>query len=471
MGIGFSKQSGGKIPGYQKINIEKHKLPNVLDHIAVKYILTQNFKDLENLHNKEYCNKLVILTSKIIKDYFNDMEISVLEQRTQYGEIINKMTENQQISFITKDDFEKMQQITPLRKQRMCIGIAKFYIKIAHIFAAITKTINPKYEYTNHLGQQTTVELKEKDKLDKNIKVKYRQMSLCSRRIAALMTRQNNENGIAVKPKICSMNLKGGSVANIQNITVDDVVATDKTTIPIVEEKVLNTLKEQVKEKGQRKSLSDDIGIPELEKLYWDDYDYTTGKYTGMLPETEKLYLTDVHKFYRAFTGEKKVPTNIKRFSDIPLTDYHSDKLCLDKSHVDYTKLTQEEKNINVSWNKTHGPSKNNEYVEYAKHLSEMIKNTQTKESALKDILGEIFVYWVEKDKKKLTLNPKLNKKNLDDLVVKTRNIILELYISCEKDFKKGLGLFEKIVFSTIFKTRQRKDNHLKQMADDLKYG
>ena len=100
-----------------------------------------------------------------------------------------------------------------------------------------------------------------------------------------------------------------------------------------------------------------------------------------------------------------------------------------------------------------------------------MIKNTQTKESALKDILGEIFVYWVEKDKKKLTLNPKLNKKNLDDLVVKTRNIILELYISCEKDFKKGLGLFEKIVFSTIFKTRQRKDNHLKQMADDLKYG
>ena len=32
----------------------------------------------------------------IIKDYFNDMEISVLEQRTRYGEIINKMTENQQ---------------------------------------------------------------------------------------------------------------------------------------------------------------------------------------------------------------------------------------------------------------------------------------------------------------------------------------------------------------------------------------
>ena len=100
-----------------------------------------------------------------------------------------------------------------------------------------------------------------------------------------------------------------------------------------------------------------------------------------------------------------------------------------------------------------------------------MIKNTQNKESALKDILGEIFVYWVEKDKKKITLNPKLNTKKLDELVVKTRNIIIELYISCEKDFKKGLGLFEKIVFSTIFKTRQRKDQHLKQMAQDFKYG
>ena len=56
-------------------------------------------------------------TSKIIKDYFNDMEISVLEQRTRYGEIINKMTENQQISFITKDNFEKMQQIDQSKEE------------------------------------------------------------------------------------------------------------------------------------------------------------------------------------------------------------------------------------------------------------------------------------------------------------------------------------------------------------------
>jgi hypothetical protein len=467
MGIVFSKQSGGNTSGYEKLNTEKHKLPNILDHIAVKYILTQNFKDLENLHNKEYCNKLVILTSKIIKKYFNDTEISVLEQRTQNGAIINKMTEDKKISFITRNDFEKMQQITPLRKQRMCIGIAKFYIKIAHIFAAITKTINPLYEYTNNLGQQTTVELKEKNKLTKDFKVKFRSVNLCSRRIAALMTRQNNENGIAVKPKICSVNLKGGVNQTIPDITTQNK-ETDETTISENEEDVLNTLKKQVKSTKEIKSLSEDIGIPELEKLYWDDYDYNTGKYNGMLPETEKIYLDDVHKFYKAFTGKQSVPDTIKHFSDIPLNDFHNDKLCLDRSDPKYNTLSEDEKKVNFNWNKTHGPSKNNEYVEYAGHISTMIKHTKSRESALKDVLGKIFVYWVDGDKKTLTINPELNNKNLEELVVKTRNIIIELYISCEKDFKKGLALFEKIVFGTIFKTRQRKDARLKQMTNEF---
>ena len=43
------------------------KIESVIDNIATKYITQASFNDLMNLNKKDYCNKLVILTSKIIK--------------------------------------------------------------------------------------------------------------------------------------------------------------------------------------------------------------------------------------------------------------------------------------------------------------------------------------------------------------------------------------------------------------------
>ena len=58
---------------------------DILDIIATKYILTQNFQDMKKLGSKEYCDKLVILTSKIIKKYMNEKEIKYLAQRITDG--------------------------------------------------------------------------------------------------------------------------------------------------------------------------------------------------------------------------------------------------------------------------------------------------------------------------------------------------------------------------------------------------
>jgi hypothetical protein len=46
---------------------------DIIDYVATYYILTMDFKSLSKLAEKEYCNKLVILTSDIIKKYFNDI--------------------------------------------------------------------------------------------------------------------------------------------------------------------------------------------------------------------------------------------------------------------------------------------------------------------------------------------------------------------------------------------------------------
>ena len=57
---------------------EKSKFDNfydIIDYIATYYILTMDFKSLSKLSEKEYCDKLVVLTYYIINRYFNDTEI------------------------------------------------------------------------------------------------------------------------------------------------------------------------------------------------------------------------------------------------------------------------------------------------------------------------------------------------------------------------------------------------------------
>ena len=75
-------------------------------------------------------------------------------------------------------------------------------------------------------------------------------------------------------------------------------------------------------------SLIDEPGIPELETLYYDVYDYDSGEYKTMSKETRKIYEKDVKTFYKYFTGNEKVPEDVKSFSQIVLKDYHNSEGC-----------------------------------------------------------------------------------------------------------------------------------------------
>ena len=71
------------------------KIVNIIDYISTKFITQAGFKELTNLHEKKYCDRLVIMTAKVIKHFLNDMEIKYMDQRTKKGaggrEVINKM--------------------------------------------------------------------------------------------------------------------------------------------------------------------------------------------------------------------------------------------------------------------------------------------------------------------------------------------------------------------------------------------
>jgi hypothetical protein len=154
----------------------------VIDYIATYYILTMDFKSLSKLAEKEYCDKLVILTSDIIQRYFNDLEITYLAQRIKEGLEVNELNKDT-VSFITKDQLEsldiKNDAQKSIKKKRVCIGIAKFYIKIAHVFAAIVTTINPVYVYRDVNGNIVKNTLLEKNKIPKNVKRAIYKLNIC----------------------------------------------------------------------------------------------------------------------------------------------------------------------------------------------------------------------------------------------------------------------------------------------------
>jgi hypothetical protein len=278
--------------------ISENKKPedfkNIIDTIATYYILTMDFKNLSKLSEKEHCDKMLVLTSDIIGKYFTLQQISYLDQRVQNGEQVDVM-EDDKVIYMSKEQLESL-DVDVNKKERVCLGIAKFYIIIAHVFAAIVMTINPIYTYVDENGVKHEYNIYEKDKIPNDAITRVQRLNICKNRIDNLQSGQetivNQANGnINVSPNICSINLMSD---------------------------------------GNVKSLSDEPGIPELKQLYLDEqYDFTTGKFQGMTKETEQQYNSDLKQFYTVFTGNTDMPEDIKDFSDIKLKNYQADENCL----------------------------------------------------------------------------------------------------------------------------------------------
>ena len=136
-----------------------NSIDDIIDYIATHYILTSDFESLKKLTEKAYCDKLVIITSDIFNDYFTEKDVEYLTQRIQKGEEINKMNDRKLLYFNSDkiNELDSSQDKNKsINKKRQCIGIAKFYIKIAHVFAAIVMTVNPDYSFDTAMQQSTT---------------------------------------------------------------------------------------------------------------------------------------------------------------------------------------------------------------------------------------------------------------------------------------------------------------------------
>ena len=53
-----------------------------------------------------------------------------------------KLKTSQFVIFLNKNNLNELDVEDPKKKERLCIGIAKFYVKIAHLYGAILKSLN-----------------------------------------------------------------------------------------------------------------------------------------------------------------------------------------------------------------------------------------------------------------------------------------------------------------------------------------
>jgi len=274
-------------------------------------------------------------------------------------------------------------------KKTFCYEIALYYVKFSHLYSAIYHVINPI--------------------LNKKY-VSIENMSFCGRRDMR------------------------------DNIKED--ISTDKSNVNITVSNHFCDINKKTKknEKGEientyLKKLGEETGIKELDDLYKDEYDPVKKKFV-MSSESKKEYTNALSKIYKSFTG-KDLPDDIESFKDIPLYSYEKNKMCKTK-----------ELDFKTGYVGSLSPGEN-DLIKYIKHIKRIMQITYENNEKFIQILDEMFKKTENGD---VIINDEFTMDILDEKIKEVRKFIVSMYIDCEKNFRKGITLFKKIVLNSKLK-------------------
>ena len=89
-------------------------------------------------------------------------------------------------------------------------------------------------------------------------------------------------------------------------------------------------------------------------------------------------------------------------------------------------------------------------FNDYAEKIREIMATTQKNKDRLVEILQQLFSKSNVDGYEVVRISDKLTEEQLDKLVSDTREIIISMYLSCEKDFKEALNIFDAIIDKQI---------------------
>ena len=156
----------------------------------------------------------------------------------------------------------------------------------------------------------------------------------------------------------------------------------------------------------------------------------------------------------------KKAITN---FSNIPLKNLHDLSECKQTTSSKVPVYKQSYTGIISETSQNAGLFKS-----YAEHLKKMMDNSNKSQNDLLQILTEVFVFeetTETKETKKTITIKEMTYDDLNKLIVKARNIIVKMYLQCERDFEKGILIFRAITELVQQKTLDKQTESLSSLV------
>lgn len=410
----------------------------LIDKIATDYILSMNFQDMKNMNTEAGCSKMVLIVENILKKNTTEIELSSMDKTKQGMFSLSAPPSGNTSIFVFPEGDEEEKKIMDIsdakKKLLICRNIAKFYVRIAHVFAAIIMTVNPKYEY--RYGEETkTVSIIDKKDIPEEALASANvvlEKNYCSER-ETLLTRKSrldDNNNISITIPYCNLN-------------------------------------EEIEPLGQS------TGIKELEELFKDNYDPSSGIFT-MSTESEKQYKKVVQQFYSAMHSVGSAPNT---FTDFKSPKYNEERGCSEtalqkaiailddeeeKNEYDSNVNTIEEDEVEPPFKETYIGTNSGLYKEFKNNILLMKQNTSKNTGLVFENLGKLFDLGADP----ITIHPNINPKTIEPLIVDTREKIAKLYLECEINFQKGLEIFRNIVYQNLAEQTKKEISSLESIEE-----
>lgn len=195
-----------------------------------------------------------------------------------------------------------------------------------------------------------------------------------------------------------------------------------------------------------KKHIYDNFVFNDLEKLYFDVFDYEKGEFNNMTDYMKNIYKNDLNNFY-CIVNNKKSNTEIKSFKDISLLNL--------KNTCNNGELFNEIYSQN---------NKNKLFSKYIENIHNIKKNIKYNQKKLIDIIDYIFII---KDCK-IFINNNLNINKLDDFIIQTKDIIINIYDNCEKYYNRSILIYDAIIDNINLDVNQKRIDNIKNNIELL---
>ena len=457
------------IMNFKQLNENNTEFLAKLNEIATDYILGQNFQDMVKLTNSKYCDDLVIITSKILKKSFFSKQIQTIYQSVVVGS--DSVTDSQTgVGSVASMN----EPISNEKNRQMCIEIAKYYVKVAHLFAAIITTLNPVFSWKSSASSSRAI-------LSPHIPEPPQAQAPADADVAVedniAITALENKQYIpemAKNVKVENLNFCNSRISDLIDMEEISDLIDGKNSIPNKDDTGVKSTESEIKIKtklcssslnnidgvGRTKTVYDLPGFAELTRLYNDKYNASKGRFDRMSAKSKEEKKRNVDLLYTLFTGDPKPPKDIKNFRDIPLHSFSDTADC---------------SNIGSLLNKTYtGTTKDKLFVDYVEQIKKMIYESNMIRNSLLEIIDGIFVSNTDEpniqenpeSRMKYMIDPELTYERLNELIAESRKIIIKLYVNCEKNFIYTLKILQAIIETQMFETGQRQIRELERNID-----